>query len=84
MNIIERVGKNFIKLSVGSVFCFSGIGPKMKMENMRKVFYKMFNVSWTFLTSSKGLLKLFECTCLFHSLVRICFYLEKGSHYSNS
>ena len=32
--------------------------------------------------SRKGLVTFLEYTCLFHSLVRIYFYFEKGSYYS--
>ena len=42
INITERVGKSFIKLSADSAFSFLGKGSKMKTQNWRKVFYNMF------------------------------------------
>ena len=43
MNITERVGKSFVKLSVDSAFLFLGVRSKTKMWNWQKVFYNMFN-----------------------------------------
>ena len=52
-------------------------------SKLRKFFPICFITSQTSPTSSKGLVKLFGYTCLSYSLVRTCFYLEKGSNYPN-
>ena len=78
--------KSFIKLSADFAFSFLGIGSKTKSRNWRKVFKIMCVIaSETSLIStirSKGLLKFLKYTCLLYNLVRICFYLKKGSNYS--
>ena len=42
MNIPERLGKNFIKLSAHSAFSFFIIESKTKTRNLGKVLYNMF------------------------------------------
>ena len=68
--------KNVINLSADSAFSFSGIGSKTNRRNWRKTFYNMFIASYTFLTPSRGLIKLLY-TCLLHSFIMICFRFKK-------
>ena len=62
-------------------FRFRYKGQKHKRGVGGSFFTKCFIASYTSLTSRKGLAKLLEYTGLFHSLVRICCYVEKRSHY---
>ena len=72
--------KIFVILSAGSAFSFSAIGSKTKTWNWRNVFY-MFYYKLDLPNFKQRSLKLFEYTCLFHSLVGICFYFQKWSHH---
>ena len=55
---------------------------QVNWRNWWKNFYNMFIANYTFLTPTRGLLKLLQYTCLLYSLVRICFCFEIGSHNS--
>ena len=68
--------KNFIELSADSTFLLLGIRSETKARNWRKTFYNMFIASYTFLTPSRGLIKLLY-TCLLHSFIMICFRFKK-------
>ena len=84
-NNTGRVGKILQTFPRIPRFRFQVYGQKRKRGIGGKVFISCVFASQISLTStkcSKGLLKFLKYTCLLYNLVRICFYLKKGSNYS--